>query len=388
MKRFNIVFIVCFVGFVCSNTYALTLTKPVEQKITNDSVLKETGRMRSTLSENIINTSTQVDSVDTEGCSKWDSLQGWYVDKVIPSRTSVDYAQIITVDTEVLMFGEKHTVAQVKTELAQNMAMFKELGFTHLGIEMFNSDIQEILDEYYETGANRDEVLQHLNNFWGWTTNMPEEYLKVIDAAIEQGMRIVALDMPEEQKKGYDVVDDFVEYLYARNYYMCEIIEDILSQDENNRIVTLNGAFHVDNSSSGMAGIMQEQYRRNTVAVRFGGGQTAVDLDGGIIVNEGSDFEKSVREANVELEEFMVQVDDSDSIVPQCDWMIHLPQIESPSEGEIELASLRRSIGFAKRIINPLSQKPPDYLIEDTPTDIVNLLHEYIYLNDGEDATQ
>ena len=92
---------------------------------------------------------------------EWESVMG-VAQTLLYYREGVDYLKLVSEDTEVLLFGEEHTVQQTKRELSQNMALFKRLGFTHLCLEMFSTDVQWMLDEYFETGGNKDQIIQYL----------------------------------------------------------------------------------------------------------------------------------------------------------------------------------------------------------------------------------
>lgn len=282
-------------------------------------------------------TSTGKTSSEDSSSQQWGSTQG-LVDTVLPSRQKVDYSKVVNEDTDVLMFGESHGVMQTKEEISKNMKLFKELGFTHIGLEMFQADAQNMLDEYYKTGNNREEVVSYLKDKWGWP-GTTEKYMNIIDAAKKHGIKIVALDAPKEQ---LSETDDVVEETKVRNKFMCKRIQNILSQNENNKMITLNGTAHSGYGEYGMATMMEEQYGKEVSSVSFVGGKRKVELNDGTIVNKGSYIEQAVREAGLAESKFMLKREGGDSgvIGPPCDYLVHLPQTESPSRMDIAFATL------------------------------------------------
>lgn len=277
----------------------------------------------------------------------------WCIEDILPFRLEVDYSRIIAADTDVLMFGETHNIAQGKQELVWNMHLFKELGFTHIGLEMFTTDVQFMLDEFNRTGENRAEVLRYLYGQWGYP-DMVENYMEILDVARAEGIQVVALDMPTRQQDNYV---DFTEQLTARNEYMSRIISGILKQEGNRRIITLNGALHLE----GMSALMRKNYEINVTSVAFTGGkksefdkkdseaETSIEssavgfaernipdfdilyanaLIESAILEAGRLIENAARGIGICYTRFMVKVNGNGGLAPCCDWFIHLPQTE------------------------------------------------------------
>ncbi len=288
----------------------------------------------------------------TTNHSAWLSPQD-YDNQILSFRLTVDYSRIVTKNTDILMFGETHNVAQGKEEIIWNMHLFKEMGFTHLGLEMFTADTQFMLDEFNRTGENRNEILEYLYWQWGYP-DMMEKYMAILDTARAEGIQIVALDMPTRQQDNYV---DFTKQLTARNEYMSRIISGILRQDGNRRIITLNGAFHLE----GISAFLRKNYMIGVTTVGFAGGKKSVFADSGnevetyiessaagfserdisdlyalyantliegTILETGRLIESTAREAGVDYAKFMIKVTAGRNFMSVCDWFIHLPQVE------------------------------------------------------------
>jgi hypothetical protein len=280
---------------------------------------------------------------------EWGSVDG-VARTFLCYREDVDYSKIAK-DVDVVLFGESHPGAQVKIELAQNMSLFKQLGFTCLGLEMFSTDVQDMLDEYFRTGKNREELLQYLKDVWGYST--AEYYMKLIEAARKNGIRIIALDMPKQLQEQLDVV----EWLDARDKYMSKTISEILAED-GGRMLVLCGKGHL----KGIKSILEEKHGLNVVSVFFVGGKQFLQV-GDIPVNEGDVFDNGAREAGLDGEKFMVKVESTGELDPQCDWIIHLPQTEPPSPEDIRAAAYRaafKELEVKKGELFDVRLVPPD----------------------------
>ena len=179
----------------------------------------------------------------TQGKETEDTL---IIPPILPQ--TVDYGTLIQPDTQVFIFGETHTSAATKDELANNMDIFKKAGITHLGMEMFGTDVQGMLDEYSQGGSNEDEIRNYLREKWGYEGAV-DNYMNMIAADRDAGISIVALDTPGH-------AGDIEE----RNDHMVSVVEDILRNDNGAKIITLTGTMHIQANGEGMRNILSSHF--------------------------------------------------------------------------------------------------------------------------------
>jgi hypothetical protein len=109
-----------------------------------------------------------------------------------------------------IAFGESHTDRTPKRELVAMMPQLKQSGVTTLFFEMTDIETpehQKILDHYFKYGDNKDAVLKALGKFTDYTDGREgypkQEYMNIIDAAKQHGIRIVGIN--RHTKKRFDV---------------------------------------------------------------------------------------------------------------------------------------------------------------------------------------
>ena len=178
--------------------------------------------------------------------------------QIIPHN--VQYDMLIEPNTRIFMFGERHTSAAVKNELANNMPTFQTIGITHLGMEMFGTDAQSMLDEYNQGGSNENEIRAYLSEEWGYK-EVIDDYMNMMAAARDSGISIVALDIPGHGNHGE---------IEERNDYMASVIGNILCNNDEARIITLTGAMHIQVDGEGMRNILSSNvYNYNVSSAVF-----------------------------------------------------------------------------------------------------------------------
>ena len=128
------------------------------------------------------------------------------------------------------------------------MVLLKKSGITHIGMEMFNSNRQPLLNEYFAGRASRNDVLDLLDGEWGWRAN---DYMKLVDSAMAEGIQIVALNgrhllklMPKQSHSSE---------LKFRDEHMASVLADLVLKTPNAKVLALVGFAHAryDSSSSG-----------------------------------------------------------------------------------------------------------------------------------------
>jgi len=262
-----------------------------------------------------------------------------YIDFVTSQRQPVDYLQI-TQNTRAVNFGESHDHLAPKDELAEHMPEFADLGFTHLGMEFFNSDFQPTLDKYFDTGQEREKILTYLvrkNSLGGIVTEYSLEYgkryMQIVEAARKNNLRILGLDLPQDQfdKRREEITQAGKADVQRRNE-----LEQILTdeREENMSSVTASileapGArmmnFTGGNHNDRVATMLEETTGIKGTSVNF---TSKTDLI------ETWLFEYATYEVGSEDERFMVKITpewkrrlDSQDKLLRDDYLIHLPSL-------------------------------------------------------------
>lgn len=212
-------------------------------------------------------------------------------------RKPVDYTQMIPPDTSVVAIGENHGMKGHKIEMLRALDTLRQLGFTHLGMEMVNS---AVLDQYLATGEGRDELISHLRKHFGYAKETPKLYMDIIDQANKLGFKIVPIDLSYDEQKG------------------SLPIMDILDECPSCKIVTFTGKFHSTNSGYSMANLLA----RNGVKIT-----TTIFMN--TYKNQKNTLDQAITQANLTLERFMMPNRIFPQWANQSDWLIHLPQTEA-----------------------------------------------------------
>ena len=108
-----------------------------------------------------------------------------------------DYGKMIQHKHRVVLFGEwQHSVGAYKVEVANAIRQLSKMGFNQLGMEMFPSDEQPMLDEYIKTGSNLNQVKAFLKLNWGIYEEKTGGYSHIVVTAKNSGLGIIGLDLP------------------------------------------------------------------------------------------------------------------------------------------------------------------------------------------------
>jgi len=202
----------------------------------------------------------------------------------------LDWASLAGGQARAVYIGEPHFVEAVKIELSAHMAEFRSAGITHLGLEMFGSDHQPVLDAFFLTGDKsvESEICAILDSEWGWIT---EQYIALLRAAREAGIRPLAIDMPhaEEQalldkRRAQGLSVGPAALFVPRDVHMVGTLGEFLREDPAARILVLAGIDHLEVSNQ--PDLLEKTYGISTrrYTLLWGGGDP---LDVGI---EGAKF--------------------------------------------------------------------------------------------------
>ena len=230
------------------------------------------------------------------------------------SRQSVSYHQMVSPDTRVFALGETHNMIGSRIEAVIALDEFYKLGFTHLGIEMLDTSMQKILDKYCVDGTGREEIYSHLDRNFRWIVSSADEYMQIIDKAKSLGMKIIALDLPSEQRN----VLPREEILRKRDEEMAKRTMDVLNESDSNKVVTFSGKVH-----AGYTGTVMTQLLR----------KSGIEVVSAHIIGDSDTtgyLEEAALQAGVSNERFMFTARarfPKSKTAPSADFVIHLPQI-------------------------------------------------------------
>ncbi|GEM_PF-7002519 len=147
-----------------------------------------------------------------------------------------EYELIVSPETRVFAFGESHFNAQSKQTVREGLQRIQslKLGFTHVGMEMFDTSMQPFFDGYMATGEGRNLLYAGmLSSFTGWYSDVAEDYMTIVDTAKDLGMRVIALNAPPSHIRSETI-----------DIYMSHIIKAILEETPDHKIVTFTGTAH------------------------------------------------------------------------------------------------------------------------------------------------
>ena len=263
-----------------------------------------------------------------------------YIDFIESQRELVDYDQI-TQNTRAVNFGENHEHFAPKDELTEHMPDFADLGFTHFGTEFFHSDFQPTLDEYFNTGKKKEEVLMHLirARLGGIVTEYDiadgKGYMQIVEAARKNNLRILGLELAKDQ---YDERKEEIKqagdaqrknelkqiFTDEREESMRSVTAKIL-EDPRARIINFTGRAHNHRLSTKL---------EETTGIKA----TSVDYTGKKKVIYGSLIDYAAVLADLREERFMVKITPEwreklysqdpyfgDRNLINDDYLIHLP---------------------------------------------------------------
>ncbi len=148
-------------------------------------------------------------------------------------------AALAKTSADILIFGERHLDhLEVSQAIVETLPKLKANGFTTLGVEMFNSSSQGLLDQYQKGAISRAELTVSLQQQW---TYPPKAYIDTIEQATALGFKVVALDgrdLPGIKPNAHTLARE----LSLRDAHMAQIISQTFR--DGDRWLLLTGAHH------------------------------------------------------------------------------------------------------------------------------------------------
>ncbi|MCR9203241.1 MAG: ChaN family lipoprotein [Halobacteriovoraceae bacterium] len=165
-------------------------------------------------------------------------------DQIISSPLFPDFNSLEFGD--VSFFGETHHNQKGQVYLSQIIRSAPKGYFTTLALEMINEWGQVEIDRLIENKAPLSSWKKLLTDHWGYN---PEGYLKVIEAALDKGLKIIALD-DRRKERGIRHEDSFSEDLIYRDQVMAKNLIIELESHPDSKILALTGKLHAFNRLS------------------------------------------------------------------------------------------------------------------------------------------
>lgn len=153
------------------------------------------------------------------------------------------FLQTLSSADRVVVLGETHAHIEPKRFFISNMERLKEMGFTHIGLEYFTTDMQPVLDEYSKTGKCLDIIEKRYKREWGRRAR--HETISLLRTARAHGIKIVALDDPERENESGKENQFQQDMIWRRrNMTMARTIRNLALKGDHFRIICLVGGYH------------------------------------------------------------------------------------------------------------------------------------------------
>lgn len=256
------------------------------------------------------------DKAHNERLNQWSGLDPLDKDAVVQKNLKnhaeiVDFGNIWDSNTKVIGFGETHSNLTTKDALALSMRQLHQLGATHLAMEMLPSKKQKLVDDYYAGKVSRQAIKQIFTNYWKWP-NQEEGYMSVVDAAKQEGIKTIALNISGNEGRPSDHEIKDRETVWAKK------IASIVEASPNNRIVLYTGAAHQQKNreTSGVSVQLEQEFGIKTTVVLMEGGCPKVNeltmllahnKNCGLVVSE---TETAAQAIGMEGKNFAIKLDD------------------------------------------------------------------------------
>ena len=232
----------------------------------------------------------------------------------------VDYAKMIQHKHRVVLFGEwQHSVGAYKVEVANAIRQLSKMGFNELGMEMFPSDEQPMLDEFTKTGSNLNQVKDFLKQYWGSYEEKNGGYYQIVISAKNSGLRITGLDMPYD--KYFTGSTKLKNEHFKRNKYMGEKIAKLV--EKGRRVVVLMDIAHALGRNSVKSFLIHKGIV--PLVIKLDGGLRCEPKDTSCIHSEVS---KNAIKNSADQSRFVVPGTGASPYDSEADFIIHLPEKE------------------------------------------------------------
>ncbi|MFA6092669.1 MAG: ChaN family lipoprotein [Elusimicrobiota bacterium] len=228
------------------------------------------------------------------------------------------YSRLFEDGFDVLVFGETHFCNAHREELTANMAEFRRTGITHLALEAYPVSKQDRLSAYKLGMAGLREELKEIQH--STLAADPESYAQLMDAAVENGISLVGIDI---DYKGIDLSGPDrkkIEALHqaSREELWTRTLAELLKQEPEAKVLLLVGQWHISPEND------NEPVRLQTRLSKAGLRTRAISLEGGEMFID-SIVTECARALGLGSRRFLLPTDTRDPSVGG-DYHLHLPQ--------------------------------------------------------------
>ncbi len=233
---------------------------------------------------------------------------------------SIELSSLFAFD-RVVFFGEYHSVVAPKDEIIRNLDNFRQVGVTHLAMEMIPESMQPIIDRYYEANEDRDSLLTHLREKWDYYSKgrISEKYLEMVDTAKSCGVKVVGLDidlLESDPRPKADLITD-------QNTHWARVIYDLLQKNRDAKVLVYCGGGHIGYSQfTSKANMGLARMGIFSIVVKFIGGDTYAPPVH-ICVSLDEYLQRAIADQRLENRPFAIAVKQTRD--RNADLYIHLP---------------------------------------------------------------
>ncbi len=237
-------------------------------------------------------------------------------------RPEPNYTKLLEYN-KVVCFGESHPQIGAKDEVIK-VLKDKKNTITHLGLEMFPEAMQRSLDGFFDNGNNEDELADHLRKYWNYD-GAEKKYMEMVKSARECGIRILGINNDFRNRVQREYIERIKDEdpTLVQNQYWAVIIDKVLYENKNSKIVTYSGSGHLgfnkfNNTFNGFLG----KYGIFSSVINFIGDNNYISP---LKSNNLSDnLEKAISEAGLNNERLVIDI--KRKIPRKADFFIHLPR--------------------------------------------------------------
>lgn len=221
-------------------------------------------------------------------------------------RRKVDYAKMVSGYQAVVLGETHHATEDYQREATSSLKLFKELGFTHFGLEMLQTDIDPKRDQFVENHISE--------TFYPGHTRLYQE-------ARRTGFAVIPLDMPIVGQQKFQKAGSGDSLYKERNIWMAEAAMKYLKN--NYKCVLFMHHGHAIGSTGnlrlpdkyGVVSLLRSR-QVTTVYIQLAGGSWKTST----CAPRGSDVANLAQRDNAHNTRFMAQGGTG------IDQVVHLPQ--------------------------------------------------------------
>jgi uncharacterized iron-regulated protein len=176
---------------------------------------------------------------------------------------------------DITVFGEDHMQNTARKLIAEFLPKLKAAGYTHLGLELLSRDQGKLIKAFEQNLPGAEAELRVFigdPHNCGFMSEKVDEYMALIKAARDHGIKIVPLRHPHileevhQHLRYYPALFERDLDVRFRDVFMTLGLEEIFEATPNAKVVALMGLGHTD-SNNGVPRILKEEFGRRVTSV-------------------------------------------------------------------------------------------------------------------------